>query len=144
MPLTEVLVSSTRLQLNMTTVYECQYVGESPQDCLTAIANRETAWISNFAVPKPPKDIFVASKAQNSPSSHISLYKCSYILYHTSSLKTRRFPALPFGIDIFIPQTSLRKAIELLASLTGRIYGLALYSSNSGIRNLWIIMVRCC
>ncbi|MCJ1357536.1 MAG: Phosphotransferase enzyme [Icmadophila ericetorum] len=48
---------------------------ESPQDYLTAIANREIAWISSFAVPKPPKDIFVASEAQNSPSHHISLYK---------------------------------------------------------------------
>ncbi|KAH6690267.1 kinase-like domain-containing protein [Leptodontidium sp. MPI-SDFR-AT-0119] len=48
---------------------------ESPQDYLTAIANREIAWISSFAVPKPPNDIFVASEAQNSPSSHISLYK---------------------------------------------------------------------
>ncbi|TVY47711.1 Altered inheritance of mitochondria protein, mitochondrial [Lachnellula occidentalis] len=48
---------------------------ESPQDYLTAIANWEIAWISSFAVPKAPKDIFVASKAQNSPSSHISLYK---------------------------------------------------------------------
>ncbi|KAH9220296.1 kinase-like domain-containing protein [Leptodontidium sp. 2 PMI_412] len=37
--------------------------------------NREIAWISSFAVPKPPNDIFVASEAQNSPSSHISLYK---------------------------------------------------------------------
>ncbi|KAG9228229.1 kinase-like domain-containing protein [Amylocarpus encephaloides] len=48
---------------------------ENPQDYLTAIANREIAWISSFAVPKPPKDIFVASEAQNSPSSHISLYQ---------------------------------------------------------------------
>ncbi|CZR51218.1 probable FMP29 Found in Mitochondrial Proteome [Phialocephala subalpina] len=48
---------------------------ETPQDYLTAIVNREIAWISSFAVPKPPKDIFVASEAQNSPSSHVSLYK---------------------------------------------------------------------
>ncbi|TVY26231.1 Altered inheritance of mitochondria protein, mitochondrial [Lachnellula hyalina] len=48
---------------------------ESPQDYLTAIANREIAWISSFALPKPPKDIFLASEAQNSPSHHISLYK---------------------------------------------------------------------
>ena len=39
------------------------------------MANREIAWISSFAVPKPPKDIFVASEAQNSPSTHILLYK---------------------------------------------------------------------
>ncbi|KAE9365715.1 phosphotransferase enzyme family protein [Stipitochalara longipes BDJ] len=48
---------------------------ESPQDYLTAIANREIAWIRDFAVPKSPKDIFVASEAQNSPSSHVSLYE---------------------------------------------------------------------
>ncbi|KAH7381813.1 kinase-like domain-containing protein [Cadophora sp. MPI-SDFR-AT-0126] len=48
---------------------------KSPQDYLTAIANREIAWISSFAVPKPPNDIFVAFEAQNSPSAHISLYK---------------------------------------------------------------------
>ncbi|MCJ1478981.1 Phosphotransferase enzyme [Lambiella insularis] len=48
---------------------------KSPQDYLRAIADREIAWISSFAVPKPPKDIFVASEAQNSLSSHISLYK---------------------------------------------------------------------
>ncbi|KAF7879090.1 hypothetical protein EAF04_000290 [Stromatinia cepivora] len=48
---------------------------ENPQDYLTLMANREIAWISNFAVPKAPKDVFIASRAQNSPSSHISLYK---------------------------------------------------------------------
>ncbi|TVY81629.1 Altered inheritance of mitochondria protein, partial [Lachnellula suecica] len=48
---------------------------DSPQCYLTAIANREIAWISNFADPKPPNDIFVASEAQNSPGSHIALYK---------------------------------------------------------------------
>ncbi|KAH7370626.1 kinase-like domain-containing protein [Rhexocercosporidium sp. MPI-PUGE-AT-0058] len=48
---------------------------ESPQDYLTAIARREIAWIRSFAVPKSPNDIFVASEAQNSPNSHISLYK---------------------------------------------------------------------
>lgn len=42
---------------------------------MTAIADREIAWISSFAVPKQPKDIFLVSQAQNSPSTHISLYK---------------------------------------------------------------------
>ncbi|KAL2076086.1 hypothetical protein VTL71DRAFT_1029 [Oculimacula yallundae] len=48
---------------------------DSPQSYLTAIADREIAWISKFANPKPPNDKFVASEAQNSPGSHLSLYK---------------------------------------------------------------------
>ena len=52
-----------------------KFVGDSPLDYLTAIANREIAWISSFAVAKQPNDIFVASKAQNSPNAHISLYQ---------------------------------------------------------------------
>ena len=51
------------------------HAGKNPEDYLTAIANREIAWLNGFAVPKPPNDIFVASEAQNSPSSHISLYQ---------------------------------------------------------------------
>ncbi|CAD6448374.1 ea77e627-0550-48d3-b66d-8400f355dfdf [Sclerotinia trifoliorum] len=48
---------------------------KTPQDYLKAIANREIAWISSFVVPKAPEDVFIASKAQNSPTSHISIYK---------------------------------------------------------------------
>jgi len=48
---------------------------ENPQDYLKAIASREIAWINNFAVPKPPNDIFITPKTQNSPNSHISLNK---------------------------------------------------------------------
>lgn len=33
------------------------------------------SWISSFAVPRAPKDVLISSKAQNSPTSHISLYK---------------------------------------------------------------------
>ncbi|CZS93857.1 probable FMP29 Found in Mitochondrial Proteome [Rhynchosporium graminicola] len=54
---------------------------DSPECYLKAIANREIALISTFAVPKPPNDIFVASEAQNSPGFHLSLYKMfSYII----------------------------------------------------------------
>ncbi|KAK0109425.1 Phosphotransferase enzyme [Cadophora gregata] len=47
----------------------------NPQDYLKSIANREIAWLRSFAVPKPPNDVFLPSEAQNSPSSHISLYE---------------------------------------------------------------------
>jgi hypothetical protein len=143
-PLTEVLVSPTHFHLNITIVCYCQYVGESPQDYLTAIANREIAWIRGFAVPKPPKDIFVASEAQNSPNSHVSLYEMFLRTIPYLFPKTNSSPSPPFGIGIFIPQISLWKAIELRTSLTGRIHGLGPCSFNSGTRNSWILMARCC
>ncbi|KAH8811076.1 kinase-like domain-containing protein [Xylogone sp. PMI_703] len=46
-----------------------------PQEYLASIANREIAWIKDFASPKSPKDIFFTSEAQNTPGVHISLYK---------------------------------------------------------------------
>lgn len=74
-PLTGALVSLCCLLLNRLHLTDCQYTGETPLDYLKAIANREIAWLNTFAVPKPPNDMFLASQAQNSPSSHLSLYK---------------------------------------------------------------------
>lgn len=42
---------------------------------MDAIGCREIAWLNKYAIPKPPKDIFVTSEVQNSPDAHIALYK---------------------------------------------------------------------
>ncbi|RFU24389.1 hypothetical protein B7463_g11948, partial [Scytalidium lignicola] len=41
-------------------------LGKSSQDYLMSTANREISWINKFAIPKPPRDIFIVSDAQNS------------------------------------------------------------------------------
>lgn len=48
-------------------------LGKAPNDYVTAIAHREIAWISKYAVAKPLDDPSQPSKAQNSPEAHISL-----------------------------------------------------------------------
>lgn len=48
-------------------------LGNSPNDYIAAIARREIAWISKYAVPKPSDDPLQPSKAQNSPEAHITL-----------------------------------------------------------------------
>jgi hypothetical protein len=57
------------------TQYAKTNIGERPQDYLTAIANREIAWIKSFAILKQLNDIFAGYAPQNSPSTDISLYK---------------------------------------------------------------------
>lgn len=47
--------------------------GDSPLQYMTAVAKREIAWISQYAVPRSPDDPFYESKSQNTPADHISL-----------------------------------------------------------------------
>ncbi|TVY39560.1 Altered inheritance of mitochondria protein, mitochondrial [Lachnellula subtilissima] len=113
---------------------------ESPQDYLTAIANREIAWINSFAVPKPPKDIFVASKAQNSPSSHISLYKmflCTIPYVFTKNKKLSGSTLWHWDIhsaNLFVEGNRITSLIDWQDIWAGP------YSFNSGIQSSWTIM----
>ena len=47
--------------------------GKRPQNYLAAIARREIAWISRYAVPRASDNLLVASAAQISPEAHILL-----------------------------------------------------------------------
>src|SRR5438045_2018999 len=66
-------------------VHLTSYLGKNPHDYVKAIANREIAWLSHYAIPKASNNLFQTSAAQNSPDAHISLLRrflsvASYLL----------------------------------------------------------------
>ena len=51
------------------------YLGRTPEDYLKAISQREIAWLSRYAVPRPDHSLFPVTEAQRSPDAHIALYR---------------------------------------------------------------------
>lgn len=50
--------------------------GNSPLQYMTAVAKREIAWISQYAVPRSPDDPLYESESQITPADHVSLLEC--------------------------------------------------------------------
>ena len=102
--------------------------GKRAQDYVTSIASREIAWISRYAVPRPPDDLLVASAAQNSPKAHISLLKrfskvAPYLLPEDPGLVSSNLwhGDLHLG-NVFIDQNRITSIIDWQGTWAGPLF----------------------
>ena len=100
-------------------------LGETPQGYMNAIARREIAWISRYAVPKSPVDPLQRSMAQNSPEAHISLLRrflavTPYLLPRDASLVASSLWHRDIhGGNIFVKDGRITSLIDWQATWAG-------------------------